>query len=97
MEERPKYHDFESHVGKAYEVTFGDGQSAGSWILKSTSLLTPPDDDDLRMLECFELVFTVPSGHGLSQGIVHLKGDGENISTAFAVPFRQNMMVVTIN
>ncbi|MEM0896238.1 MAG: hypothetical protein AAGJ79_05065 [Verrucomicrobiota bacterium] len=97
---RPRFADFEPHVGSAFAVTGSDGQRAGKWTLINADPLDSPDIDGLRDLECFSLLFRHDRETPIrEQGLFVLRCD-DNIDfeqTVFAIPCSPTEMAVTVN
>lgn len=94
---RPKKADFQNRIGHWFDALL-QGQAPGiRWKLTSVESLDPPDEDGLRELECFIVSFHHDEKQILPQGTYHLSSDEGFETTLFAIPYRDDTMVVTIN
>ncbi len=94
---RPQFSDFDTRKGQKFQVLNPEGHSISPWHLHSVKNLTPPDEDGLRDLECFTLTFKHEENQILPQGTHTLTSEDHFQIQLFAVPFRNDEMIVTIN
>jgi len=95
MNNRPKLAYFESRVGSKFSVTL-DKNELSSWTLKTVKRLKAPDEEGLRNLEFFALIFLHNSNSPVDQGTYQLSDKNGFQQILFASPFQQNQMVVTV-
>ncbi len=95
--DRPQLSDFEARKGQPFQILNPEGQPLVPWILHSLKSLAPPDEDGLRDLQCFTLTFRHEANEILPQGIHTLTSEDHFQIQLFAVPFRNDEMIVTIN
>ncbi|MEJ6717587.1 MAG: hypothetical protein QNK82_03770 [Akkermansiaceae bacterium] len=94
---RPKLSDFQNRQGQQFQVSDPEGRPTGTWKLSSTKSFDPPEEDGLRDLECFTLSFHHGANEILPQGLYALTSEDHFKIQLFAIPFRNDEMIVTIN
>lgn len=73
-----------------------DENELSSWTLKTVKRLKAPDEEGLRNLEFFSLIFLHNSNSPVDQGTYQLSDKNGFQQILFASPFQQNQMVVAV-